>query len=592
MAEVTTVMLDLHPGLLLIAGGLLAAVLPGRLRQAVMLGAPLLALAGILNLQAGTRWTYPFINNLNLVYLRVDKLSWIFTFVLCLITLLGNVYALHVQKKGEICAGLLYAGSSLGVVLAGDWITLIIFWEMMAVTSTFLIWYKGSRDAVQAGFRYILVHFFGGNLLLAGIFLKVTAGQPQVAVLTGANDLPSWLILAGIAVNAAIPPLHAWLTDAYPEATITGTVFMNAFTTKVAVYCLIRVFPGLPLLLWVGVIMAFYGVVYAVLENNIRRLLSYHIISQLGIMIAGVGIGTELALNGAAALAIGNIFYKSLLFMSAGAVIFATGRYKLTDLGGFYRRMPLNVMFFTIGALAISGAPLLNGFISKSMVISSAAYNQMPVSELLLYMASIGTFLSIALKLEYFMFFGPDKGIEPVRVPVNMYVAMTGVTLICFLYGIFPQLLYQKLPHPVSYHPYTLDHVVSNIQLLTSAFVAFWLLVPKLKTKLTISLDTDWVYRKPLAWLIRGIVGLVCRIRDEFGKQGNALLEGVLPFFRNPLRWLPPALEVPVGVVKPGDTGADRGAVYHEDSYRFPAGTTVLLSLLVFVLAVSYVWLS
>ncbi len=573
-------MIELHPAMVMIFGGVLAGILPRRLRQVAMIAVPILALFSVINLSNGTVWIYPFINNLELTVLHVDKFSWIFAFILCLITLLANIYALHVKKGGEIIAALLYAGSSLGVVFAGDWITLIFFWEIMAISSVFLVWYKGTKRALAAGFRYILIHFFGGSVLLAGIFLKVMAGETQITVLTGSNGLAFWLILCGIGINAAIPPLHSWLTDAYPESTVTGAIYMNSFTSKVAVFCLIRVFPGLDILLWAGIIMAFYGVVFAVLENNIRRLLSYHIISQLGMIIAGIGIGSELAINGALALAIGNILYKSLLFMSTGAVIHTTGRYKLTELGGLYRTMPLNLLFFTIGALAISGAPLLNGFISKPMVITAATLSHMPLVELLLYMSGIGTFLSIALKLEYYLFFGEDKGIKPQKVPVNMYVAMAGVSLVCIVYGLFPNLLYQKLPYEVSFVPYTLDHVISDLQLLAAAFVPFWILLPKLKTHNTISLDLDWFYRKPFAAFINYTVQVCCKIRDESGVLGYKLLNMAIPLFKNPLKWV--ALE----------DGTPAREVYQEDTYRFPIAVPILLCIIAFVVTASCIWIS
>lgn len=570
--------LNMHPGLILILGGVIAGILRGRLRQAVMLIFPLLSFLSLLNLEIGTTRVYPFINDLQLLYLKVDKLSWIIVFILTVTTFLANVYALDVKKAGETASSFLYAGSSIGVVLAGDWLTLIFFWEMMAVTSTIMVWYGGTKNSLKAGYRYILVHFFGGNLLLAGIFLKITAGQPNITVLTGTNDLAYWLILLGIAVNAAIPPLHAWLTDAYPETSISGIVFMNSFTTKVAVYTLIRVFPGAEILMWAGLFMAVYGVIYAVLENNIRRLLSYHIISQLGIMITGVGIGTELALNGATALTFCHIPYKSILLMSAGAVIKATGRTKLTELGGLYKTMPLNLIFFYIGAFAISGLPLLNGFISKSMIASAATYAHLPATELLLYVANVGTFLSIALKLGYFMFFGKDKGIEPAKVPVHMYVAMAGMSAICIIYGLFPQLLYVKLPHPTDYVPYTLDHVVSNVQLMLGALVAFWILSPSLKTSLSLSLDTDWVYRKPFAYLVGGISGFICRMRDESGVRASALLAAVIPAFKNPMRWVP---------LEDGRPVPDH---FDENIYRFPLGLTVFLCVVIFFITVTYVW--
>lgn len=571
-------MTSLHPGLILIVGGLLAGLLPGRLRQLIMVAAPSLAIFAVINLQVGTVWTIPFINNLDLMLLKVDKLSWVFSLIFTIMALLGCIYALHNKNKGEAAASLLYAGGSLGVVFAGDWMTLIFFWELMAVGSVFLIWYRKTAESRKAGFRYILVHLFGGNLLLAGIFLKITEGQPEVMSLTGTNDAAFWLILLGVAINAAIPPLHSWLTDAYPEGTITGSVFLSSFTTKVAVYCLIRIFPGTELLLWAGVIMALYGVVFAILENDVRRLLAYHIVSQVGFMVAGVGMGTELSLNGSTAHAYSHILYKSLLFMGAGAVIYATGRRKLSDLGGLYKQMPWGTLFFAVAAFSISGVPLFNGFISKSMIISAAVYNNLPSAELLLYLASIGTFLSIALKLLYFMFFGEDKGLKTEKLPFNMYVAMAGGAFLCTLYGIAPNLLYNILPYPVKYHPYSLYHIIDTVQLLTAALVVFWIFIPKMATKLMISLDTDWFYRKPLKYMIRWIVEVVCYIREVSAKKLLAALKSTLPYFANPVKWA-------AGTI-PGSA-----AEYDEDRYRFPIGMTVFMSIIVFLISFSYIML-
>ena len=350
-------MIEFHPAFILILGALAAAVFPRKLRQIAMVAAPTLAILAVFNLEYGTEWIYPFINNMDLILLRVDRLSWVFALIFSIMALLGNIYALHNHNSWECGSALLYAAGVLGVVFAGDWFTLIVFWELLAFSSVFLIWFRKTPESRKAGMRYLLVHAFGGNLFLAGIFILVANGQYEVTSLTGTFDAAYWLILLGIAINAAIPPLHAWLTDAYPEGTVTGSVFMCAFTTKVAVYTLIRIFPGTEFLVVAGVIMALYGAIYALIENDIRRLLAYHIISQVGYMVAAVGMGTELALSGATAHAYSNVLYKSLLFMGTGAVIYSTGRSKLTELGGIYRQMPLVVIFYMIGAFAISGFP-------------------------------------------------------------------------------------------------------------------------------------------------------------------------------------------------------------------------------------------
>ncbi len=292
---------------------------------------------------------------------------------------IGIVYALHVKDNGQHMAAFLYIGGSLGVTFAGDYFTLFVFWELMAFASAYLVFAKREKEAIEAGYRYILVHIFGGVCLLGGIILHYVSTQSiAVGPLVNDGSLAFYLILIGVIVNAAVPPLHAWLTDAYPEGTVTGSVFMSAFTTKTAVYVLVRVFPGTELLVWMGTIMALYGVVYAVLENDCRRLLAYHIISQVGYMVAGVGIGTDMSLNGSVSHAFAHILYKGLLFMGAGAVIQMTGKRKLTELGGLYKTMPITLVLYMIGGFAISAFPLFSGFVTKSMVVSGASHDHRP----------------------------------------------------------------------------------------------------------------------------------------------------------------------------------------------------------------------
>ena len=188
-----------------------------------MVLAPALALTSLLSIKVGTTFNLEFINGMELIVLKVDRLSWVFGLIFCIIALIANIYALHVKRRGENVAGLAYAGCSLGVVFAGDWITMIFFWEVMAVASVLLVWNRKSPDALKAGFRYILVHFFGGNLLLAGIFLKVSEGQIEITSLTNTNNALS-TIIAGSPINTAT--LHACLVnDAYPEGTVSGRYF-------------------------------------------------------------------------------------------------------------------------------------------------------------------------------------------------------------------------------------------------------------------------------------------------------------------------------------------------------------------------------
>jgi multicomponent Na+:H+ antiporter subunit D len=331
-----------------------------------------------------------------------------------------------------------------------------------------------------------------------------------------AGGLAWVLILVAFLLNAAVPPLGAWLPDAYPEATVTGAVFMTAFTTKSAVYVLIRGFAGTDLLVWVGASMAVYGVVYAVLENDARRLLAYHIISQVGYMVCGVGIGTALAINGATAHAFAHILYKALLFMGAGAVMQMTGLRKLNEMGGLYRTMPVTLGLYMIGAFAISAVPLFSGFVSKSMVVSAAGEEHLTTVFLMLTLASAGTFLHTGLKLPYYMFFGKDSGLRAAEPPRNMLVAMGLAAVACVVIGVFPGLLYQHLPNPTEYAPYTLAHVTNALGMLAFTALGFFLLLKHLDPEPKVSLDTDWFYRRPSAGFINLLQGPLARLEYRF----------------------------------------------------------------------------
>jgi multicomponent Na+:H+ antiporter subunit D len=498
-----------HPGLIYILGSALIPLFKGTLRKVILLLLPVLAFVNLLLiskgvfLSGGKTWVFSFLG-FDLILGRIDPLSMVFAYVFVIASFCMILFALHVKEDGQHISANLYAGSTLGVVFAGDLLTLFFFWETMAWSALFLIWYRKNRTSFNAGFRYVLVHLFGGACLLGGIFLHVqTTGSVAFEAFPWDAGLSSYLILLAFIINGAVPPLHAWLPDAYPEATVTGAVFLTAFTTKSAIYVLIRGFAGLELLVGLGAIMALYGVVFAMLENDIRRLLAYHIISQVGYMVCGVGMGVagtpagEMAINGAVAHAFSHILYKALLFMGAGAVLQMTGRSRLTELGGLYRYMPLTFHLYMVGAYSISGFPLFNGFVSKAMVVYASAMGNWPIIWLMLEGASIGTFLSTGLKLPWGVWFARSgPACDAKEPPGNMLAAMGLTAFLCALIGVYPTILYDLLPYPVHYEPYTPAHVVAMSQLLLFTFIAFWLLRKKLYGEPTITLDTDWFYRK------------------------------------------------------------------------------------------------
>jgi multicomponent Na+:H+ antiporter subunit D len=493
----------IHPALFFILGAFLIPVFKGWLKKVYLLAIPAVAFLTVINMNIGT---YGEINYLgfNILLGRVDRLSLVFAHVFTLMAFIGVIYGLHVKEDAQHIASFFYVGGSLGVVFAGDYLTVFIFWEMMALASTFLIWFRREPASLKAGFRYLLMHIFGGLLLLAGIFLhyKNTGSMAFVLIPKAGAGFAEYLILAGFALNAAVFPLHAWLPDAYPEATVTGAVFMCAFTTKTAVYVLARAFPGFEVLAIMGTAMTIYGVCYATIENDMRRILSYHIISQVGYMVAGVGIGTELALNGACAHAYAHILYKALLFMGAGSVLMMTGTSKLNKLGGLYKYMPLTLIFYVVGGISISGFPLFSGFVSKSMIIAGAGESHHPVLMVLMLLASVGTFLSVGLKLPYFAWFGKDCGLKPKEPPKNMLWAMGITSFLCLLIGVYPKVLYDLLPFKeaaAEFHPYNMPHLSETIQILLFTGLGFFLLLKRLQPEAKINLDFDWFYRKLVA---------------------------------------------------------------------------------------------
>ena len=483
----------LPPGLVLMLGGALIPFLPAASRIAVILGFPLLTLAITWALPDGAVLTTSYLGY-EIVPVRVDALSRLFATIFSIMAFAGGLFALKQEKIGELAAAFIYAGSAIGVVFAGDLITVFAFWELMAIASTVVVW-MGGASARASGQRYAVIHFLGGVILMAGIAGHVATTGSTAFEAMSPDSIATWLILAAFLVNAGAPPLSAWLPDAYPAASWSGTVFLSAFTTKTAVYVLLRGFPGAEVLIFVGLYMVFYGIVYAILENDMRRILAYSIVNQVGFMVTAIGIGSEMALNGAAAHAFAHIIYKALLLMSAGSVLYMTGKSKCTDLGGLFRTMPVTATCGIIGALAISAFPFTSGFISKSMISQAAGDEHLTLVWFLLAAASAGVFLHAGIKFPWFVFFQKDSGMRPKEPPLTMRMAMILLSFLCIYLGLFPGPLYAILPYPVDYVPYTGSHVVFQLQLLLFSGLAFFLLLGFLKRTLTITLDVDWFWR-------------------------------------------------------------------------------------------------
>lgn len=504
----------LTPALAYVGGAIFAPfIVSERLRQIFMLTIPVLALAVFWNLPEGTYAAFNYMN-MHFGLMRVDKLSRIFGLIFSLAAFISILYAWHVQDKLQQIATLLYAGAAIGAVFAADLITLFVFWEGTALASVFLIWARRTPGAYHTGMRYLIIQIGSGVILLTGVVLlyQETGSLAFNAMTLGSAG--TWAIFIAFGIKCAFPLLHNWLQDSYPAATVTGAVTLSSFTTKLAVYALARGFPGTELLIYIGAVMTLFPIFFAAIENNLRRVLAYSINNQLGFMVVGIGIGTPLALNGAVAHAFCHILYKSLLFMSVGAVMYRTGTSKASELGGLYKSMPLTMIFCIIGAMSISAFPLFSGFVSKSLILSAAADQGQFWIWLVLVIASVGVLEHSGIKIPFFTFFAHDSGKRVKEAPTHMLIAMGMAAFFCIAIGIFPQTLYAMLPYDASYVPYTTSHVVTQLQLLFFALFAFALLMrfglypPEFRS---INLDFDWIYRRALPDLTRHLASIVTR---------------------------------------------------------------------------------
>ncbi len=489
---------SLPPYALFFMGALALFFLRGTAAAAVTIIVPIASFAMLLLWQQGEYFHYRLLG-LDLVLVDLDRLGLLFAYLFHLAAFIGGIFAFHVKDKMQQIAALAYAGSAIGAVMAGDWISLFVFWELLALTSVFLIFARRTETSYHSGMRYLIVQVLSGVLLFSGALMLAVSGADLSLNQLALDSVATWLIFIAVGIKCGFPLFHTWIVDAYPEATPTGTVFLCAFSTKVGVYVLARAFAGEDILVTIGLVMACFPIFYAVIENDLRRVLAYSMINQIGFMVCGMGVGTEMAINGAVATAFNHVIYKGLLMMSMGAVLYRVGHVRASDLGGLYRSMPKTTLFCVIGAASISAFPLFSGFVSKSIIMLEMLKADYVMGWLLLLFAAAGVFHHAGIKVPFFAFFAHDAQLKTQEAPGNMLVSMGIASAICVIVGCYPILLYQLLPFVMDYSPYDITHVLTQTQLLFFSALAFvWLNLrglypPELPS---VNLDVDWFYRR------------------------------------------------------------------------------------------------
>lgn len=521
----------IHPSLFLLLGAALSLIPKGAVRHFLVLASPVLAFISAFNLADDAHLEYELAGLIKMELLSPTIWNRPFAVAFCMVAFLGLLFARPLDRQDEDCAALVYAAAAVGAVFAGDLFTFYCCWEVLALAATILVFGGRTFKARRAAFRYLMYHIAGGLLLLMGILWRLGAGHENKITEIGLDSPGGWLIFLGIGVNCAWPLLHTWLSDAYPEASVSGVLFLSAFTTKTAIYALLVFFPGTKELILIGTVMAGFPIFFAVIENDLRRVLAYSLINQVGFMVVGVGIGTDLALNGAVCHAMTDLVFKGLLFMTVGACLYRTGYATATDLGGLFKKMPVSAVCCIVGAASISAFPGFSGFVSKSMITTAAGSGEHPytVVWLVLIFASAGVFHHAGIKIPFFAFFGHDSGHDVKEVPFTMQAAMIISAVCCVVFGCFPdQTVYRLLPKVNEYVPYTADHILAQTELLLYSALAFTLMLlagvypAEIRSK---NLDFDYLLEKFFVWLgkllDRGLNGL-----NEFG---YALFLGWIP---------------------------------------------------------------
>ncbi len=522
------------PGFVMIIGALLIPFLPHILRQIYMLVLILIS-AYTLTLGFGIH-TKITLMDIEFILFQSDLLTLPFAIIFHVAAVLNVIYGAHVKHWNQHIAIMSYSGAAIAAVHAGDLFTLFVWWEATAITSVFLILAGKTNRSYGAAFRYLIVQIGSGMFLLAGAILLMSESGNAEFGNFDINTLYGQLIFIAFGIKAAFPLLNGWLQDSYPEASEIGTVALSVFTTKLAVFCFAKSFAGTEILILIGVIMTFFPMFFAIIENDLRRVLTYCLNSQLGFMIVAIGIGTELAINGAVAHAIVHILYKGLLFMGIGAVLYRTSTCKASELGGLFKFMPITAICTIIGAVSLSAFPLFSGFVTKTLILSALGKEGLAFAYFMLLFSSAGVLIYSGIRVPFFAFFANESNIGSKEAPLNMIIAMIVASILCILIGILPSYFYEILPYQIQYQPYDFSHVVGQMQLLTFAafaFICIWhfkIYPPELNSTI---LNSDWIYRKMIPGVLLSILNLINDINKKIEQFFEFLFISIKKFFAN-----------------------------------------------------------
>ena len=529
---------SITPGLIFILGSFFTFLVKKNLQKLVILSIPFLAAYNLFYTSSPS--TIPFLTG-SLDLMHTDTLSVLFGSLFIFVSIIAFIYGFNTAKHSEYIAALIYIGSAISVVFTKDYISLYIFWELMALSSVFLILLKGTNFSRKAGLRYIVVHLVGGLILLAGIILQIHQTDSILIAPLELTSVSTILIFIGVLVNAAAVPFSSWLTDAYPESTLMGGVILSSITTKTALYVLLRVFAGVDILIFIGAFMAVYGVFFGLIENNIRRCLAFSVINQLGFKLLAVGLGSPLAIAGACLHAVCGVIYNSVLWMTAGSIIERTGKENFSDLSALRSKMPVIFTYALIGVASISALPLTSGFVSKKLIVKAVEKANLVGPWIMLEIASFGVILFIACKFIYFAFIrtNPNVVISVKKINPFMSISTSVMAFLCIYLGLFPKSLYNVVPYSAellastpSYFSAIYIKYFSNSLISVQKFlftVSIFLIFINFKfINNKITLDFDWFYRRLLRYVTLFLISFIDFIYNFINKVTMSVIRVIV----------------------------------------------------------------
>ena len=489
-----------NPGLIPILLGIFSVLFPRKLKKIIAVVAPCIAaiyatyLISLGNAGPILRWPT---SNFEINLFKLHDYSGIFCYAFTAAALLNIMFFRQDGNNNNLISIILiYLGSSIAIIFCGDLISLFIFWEIAAISSTAIIMSNDKHGGPSL--RYAYLHILSGVLLLCGIIIQASNAGTMEFTAMGLGSYVQLnpaqaLILTAILINCAAPPFSAWIADSYPVASIYTIGFLSSFTTKFSLFALLNLFPGFQPLLYVGGAMVVYGIIMSLNSNNIQKILCYNIVNQLGMLIAV--ISKKEALAGIAISACCGIIYQSLFFMATGSVIRLTGKDRLISHAG---ATSLNIakICMIIAGISMAALPFTIGFIGKAIMVDNIYENN--ILYMLLLTSNVGATLCSGIRLPYFLFSQADHSAKTKeKLPPNMQLTMLLGASLCMLIGLYPEVLYGLIPHKMHYKIYSADRIITQLQLILSTAAAFLIFQNILKPKDQYLPDFDWIYRVP-----------------------------------------------------------------------------------------------